>query len=381
MIEIIVGRLGGGKTCNAVARLVKYLAQGGIVVTNISLNWEAVCAYCRKRWGSVLDEKQLIAIADEDVFHHEIPRGKPGSPTLVCVDEAHLWFDQFGHSEKGRRELMAFLSQSRHVDVDVLLISQSELNMDRSFLRLVQYVWRYRDMQRLKMPVLGIYFPLPYFMAFQYDYDGKTLLDRKWIRKDGDIFRLYNTRELYRTFPLLDSVEANGFRRLSASERWKLGGRKMKAIAILVAMLGLVTWGVSGLVGSKMGGLLFGEAEASEEDSALTRAVLPPSPPAVTNEGPRGPILRAIIWEDRFPVRIGLAASEASRCEWFVLGAETAWGRLLHCQEGYTVFADGGDTNVWSDRGDRAGRKWMPPRPAPRAADVAFLQGRGPYVP
>lgn len=211
MIELFEGRLGGGKTYNAVVRMVAHVARGGTICTNVEIIWPAIVEYIATRWGTVAEADQCIKLADEDIFlfHRHTPSGTAELPVLVVVDEAHLHFNARDHgiTDKKFRETLTFLTQSRKVHTDIIFISQSILNMDRQFGRLVQYIWRFRDLSKWKIPGLGIPYPLKQILCVQYDYDGRTMLNRAFIIKDTRIFGLYNTNSLIRPFVRLEDVK------------------------------------------------------------------------------------------------------------------------------------------------------------------------------
>ncbi len=211
MIELFEGRLGGGKTYNAVVRMVAHLARGGTICTNVEIIWPAIQEYVAKRWGLMVEDDQCIRLEDEQIFtfHRYTPSGTADLPVLVVVDEAHLHFNARDHGTTDRkfRETLTFLTQSRKVNTDVIFISQSILNMDRQFGRLVQYIWRFRDLSKWKIPGLGISYPFPQILCVQYDYDGRTMLNRSFANKDVRIFGLYNTNSLIRPFVRLEDVK------------------------------------------------------------------------------------------------------------------------------------------------------------------------------
>jgi hypothetical protein len=129
----------------------------------------------------------------------------------VVIDEAHLTFNarDFAQTDKLYRETLTFLTQSRKVNTDVIFIAQSVLNMDKQFMRLVQFIWRFRDLAKWKIPGLGINYPFKQILAVQFDYDGKTILQRSFVNKDKRIFGLYNTNSLIREFPRLEATNTN----------------------------------------------------------------------------------------------------------------------------------------------------------------------------
>lgn len=205
MIEVFEGRLGGGKTYHAVKRMVKYLASGGCVCSNISLNMENVKSYLKERYSWEYQKGQYIYLEDDHInqFYKYTPAGSVDCPSLVIIDEAHIWLNARDWANV-LREMLIFLTQSRKCFTDIIFISQSALNLDKQIMRLVQYIWRFRDLKKLKITELGIGWPLNQFLVAQYDYDGKTLLEKRFELKDKNIYQLYNTNELLRKFPRLE---------------------------------------------------------------------------------------------------------------------------------------------------------------------------------
>jgi hypothetical protein len=210
MIELYEGRLGGGKTYSATVRMVDHVRRGGVVCTNVEIKWDAVKDYIAKQFGLVAEDEQFIPLTDDEIglFHRHTPSGTPELPVLVVIDEAHLTFNarDFAQTDKLYRETLTFLTQSRKVNTDVIFIAQSVLNMDKQFMRLVQFIWRFRDLGKWKIPGLGIKYPFKQLLAVQFDYDGKTILQRSFVNKDKRIFGLYNTNSLIRQFPRLQAT-------------------------------------------------------------------------------------------------------------------------------------------------------------------------------
>jgi zona occludens toxin (predicted ATPase) len=210
MIELYEGRLGAGKTYHAVVRAVDHWKQGLVVCSNVEFRWENVKAYCLRKFEVHLVDEQYIALSDEQIglFHQYTPSGTKAGVVLVIVDEAHLVFNSrdWANTHKNFKETLTFLTQSRKVATDVIFIAQSVANMDKQFMRLVQYIWRFRDLSKWRIPVLMIRYPFQTLLAVQYDYDGKTILKKNFHPKDTDIFTLYNTDSLLREFPRLSGV-------------------------------------------------------------------------------------------------------------------------------------------------------------------------------
>lgn len=251
MIEIFEGRLGGGKTYSAVARALVHLSRGGHVYTNVDLNLEGCRAYCAKYYKVEIEDSQVTFFAIEEIetVHLRLRSGTRDCPVLVILDEAQLWFNSRDWN-KTNRDFLTFLTQSRKVSVDFIFISQSMLNIDKQFMRLVQYIWKFKDMQRLKLPVFGIMWPFPQIFAGQYDYDGKTLLFGEWIWKNKDVFAAYNTNALLKPIQFAGgTIEKRELKRAERQKKrlpisiQKVDVKQFKAIVYFagVMLLWLVT--------------------------------------------------------------------------------------------------------------------------------------------
>lgn len=252
MIEVFEGRLGGGKSYTATVRAVDVLRRGGVVATNVELVWLEIVAYVTCVWGLALEEDQLILLSEDQIaqFHKHTPSGTSEMPVLIIVDEAQLYFNARDWNQADR-ELLAFLTQSRKVDTDIIFISQSAFNIDKQFMRLVQYIWRFRDLEKWKIPGLGVDYATlvrvltlgllngRQILACQFDYDGKTLLQREFVNKDKRIFKLYNTKSLLRTFPRLEGVKTK--RDLKKVERKNKMAKFLIPVALIVGVLAVIS--------------------------------------------------------------------------------------------------------------------------------------------
>lgn len=218
--EIFEGRLGGGKTYTSTLRIIDRLRKGGIVATNVQLNRQAIQELIQNRYGVIPDlDKQLFMLTEEEIcdFYKHIPLGSgDGENPLIVMDEFHLWFNSrdYGQTHKAHRPTLTFITQARKLHVDLLLISQSALNVDKQFIRQLHGIWRFRDMSKFIIPGLGIRLPFvgSYILGARFDQDGKTLVDRHWIKKDPAVFKCYETTALLRP---IENLSGNVVKNLS----------------------------------------------------------------------------------------------------------------------------------------------------------------------
>jgi hypothetical protein len=192
MIEIFQGRIGGGKTYNAVLRMARHMSKGGHVFTNIEVNWDGFVILCEKSFGFTPKSEQFHILTTEEIpsVHKFIGSGSSDCPALVVVDEAQLFYNSRDW-QKQDRGLLTFLTQSRKVSVDMIFITQAATNIDKQFRVLCQYVWAFKDMKRFLD-----WLPFDFIMCLQFDIDARTLLKWYLIRKSKLVFNAYNTNAL-----------------------------------------------------------------------------------------------------------------------------------------------------------------------------------------
>lgn len=215
MIAIYEGKIGGGKTYLAVCRILAHLAKGGTVFTNVELKLEGVRAYLAKHHGLELDPEAIRFLNEEESWDfHKYLKAGTGLNTLCVIDEAHLWFNARDHAVTAatKRELITFLSQSRKLKVDVVLIVQAAENLDAQFRRLAQEIWRMKDLQRFRVPLVNIAYPWPHTLAFRLDNGNFQVMEKKLLKRSQDIFDAYNTNALLR--PVEFAGEVQGVREL-----------------------------------------------------------------------------------------------------------------------------------------------------------------------
>ena len=245
MIEIFEGRLGGGKTYSATFRAEQHFARGGHLYTNIELKAEEWPPFMEQQGYVGFSPEQIHLIKSEDIarFYEVTPIGEKDCPTLVIVDEAHIWLDQRAFNKRELDQLFFFLTQSRKQNTDVIFISQNRKNLDARIGRLVQYVWTFRDMRRWRLPVFYVKWPFPHLVQSCWDYDGKTLLLKKWLVWDERRYKLYNTDAM-----LSDVARATGLprREITRINPLTLFWRKHMRLLILLVpiMIGFGVWKV-----------------------------------------------------------------------------------------------------------------------------------------
>lgn len=214
MIEVFEGTLGGGKTYNSVRRMARVVSKGGYVFTNVEIQWEGFSEYVRQIYRVNPLPEQVIQIPRDGIedFHKYLKSGTDDLPVLAVLDEIDLWFNARDHAaaDKFHRKLFEFLKLSRKAKVDIIFIAQARENINRQFVRLVEFVWQFRDMRNLKVPILGNWigwFLKGYIAEICYNPRVKGgAVESRWVKKDKRIFAAYNTNAIICSAELPDSV-------------------------------------------------------------------------------------------------------------------------------------------------------------------------------
>ena len=212
-IEVYEGLLGGGKTYSVVLRLFKAVVDGRTIITNIGIKWENWKKEARERYGVELEDDQYIKLTPENVgsFDKFVKRGTRQTPVIMALDEIHLFFNarDWNHTNKNCRNILELLTQARKINLHLILITQSRHNLDKQFVRMVQYFWRCKDMQKWDIPIgpLKLRYPLPQiFQGCVQAENEKVFVRKKFIPKEKWVFSLYETCDLAKNLDIGDDV-------------------------------------------------------------------------------------------------------------------------------------------------------------------------------
>lgn len=197
MIEVAQGSPGSGKSAVAVARAILHIKKGGVVAANFALvdGWAVEVA--KRHWlvtllrllfmGSWADDVQdklaqsmykrfyvvnsveailKIRPVAEAVGLYEDKGGYSEGSGLLLLDECQLVFN----SRKWDKNFqwIEFFTQHRKLGWNVILIAHSIEMIDSQIRPLAEYESRFRNLQKVKVPVLGLPFsPYPLFLVIK----------------------------------------------------------------------------------------------------------------------------------------------------------------------------------------------------------------------
>ena len=275
MIHIWTGLIGGGKTYTAVDSMLKYVASGGVCVTNIDLHFEPWsctypiylkrfsgyyrglarsycknCTHTKRGCGAVnalgvrevlrryysweLQDGQLIYLDNEQLKSDNlvdlIPRGDSDLPVQIWLDEAGDFFDT-QDSRTADTTFLSLLKHSRHLNVDFYFIIQEYSELNKRIRNQCHYVWKSLNISEFEIPGLGrILSNLPFlgknirlfkYSRMNYDTYCPKPVFACWIFKRIQIFSCYETEALHTDFFRNMQQIKNNFKKIGKIKKKK----------------------------------------------------------------------------------------------------------------------------------------------------------------
>lgn len=184
-MDIFQGTPGSGKSASVIVDLLEWLRAGGVVAANFRLvpDWAMILA--SKNWRvrcGLLDQSEVAhdlwrrymvvgsAPSLWSVSSTLIPRCKPpishryeGRGRLY-LDEAQLYFNSRDWNKN--TDFIHFFSQHRKLKWDVILVAHSSAMIDKQIRFFCDYETRFRNLQKVKIPILQIpASPFPVFLG------------------------------------------------------------------------------------------------------------------------------------------------------------------------------------------------------------------------
>lgn len=160
MISVISGKVGGGKTLLALTLILRDLAKGQGVATNIALNPDAVNKHLKKRFGFHHFSSRQITYLDlnDDIdFRDRTQKGTLSHPFNIYLDEAHIFFNS-KDSEKLKKSffpLLCYITQSRKLHQNIFFITQAPETLVNQFRLQAEEGYKCIDLRKKSFPIVG----------------------------------------------------------------------------------------------------------------------------------------------------------------------------------------------------------------------------------
>lgn len=215
MIFVVTGKIGAGKTLFGCHRAMQVFGYGGFVMSNIVFLEDGCTEYLGYR-GRSFDfgsQYQYHDFEEEPNFMLKARKGTKAHPTLVLIDEAHLYYPsgRSQHYDVQFEVLNKFISQSRKFHIDVYLITQDESLLYHRLKTQAEHRYHCIDMRKKSYgwlgtpPGAGLKWVEKDTKSDLVMKEGETQLDKRLFRT-FDTFQKYDkfTRELQDTLPTHD---------------------------------------------------------------------------------------------------------------------------------------------------------------------------------
>jgi len=187
-IQVVQGSLGSGKSLVAVIEAVHQLRSGGVVATNFTFSpgwaWDLAGQDWRVKLGlrNRMEYAQSVHARCFKIGHPESMKqlsGDRGSGLaalcvgklkdsregkgLLILDDCHHFFNS--RTFTANKEYVTFFANARKYGWRTLLITHSIENIDKQIRSYVEIESRFRNLQKFRLPVLGLPLsPIPAFL-------------------------------------------------------------------------------------------------------------------------------------------------------------------------------------------------------------------------
>jgi len=199
-IEIYTGLPGSGKTLQMVAEILEKFVEGGIVATNVKLNWAACKMYCRRR-GWNLQRQQYIYLESEEQLKRPykfLPKGTEHVENLLALDELATLCParQWNKTENDFVQYLIFIRRQFH---RVIMATQRISMIDKQFRLMYQFRTNFNNLSRaLRVPILG-QFPWQVLIRIVYDQTDERVSVTPYI-VNKEVAGCYNTVQEHASF-------------------------------------------------------------------------------------------------------------------------------------------------------------------------------------
>lgn len=204
MIEMYTGTIGSGKSYHALEDVIDWLRKGKYVIANFPLKFadNHITNGMADRY-LFIDDKLLMGKNGMRMLYkisHDYNFYGKESECLVVIDEAGEYFPQNEATNQIQKDWKLFMTQSRKLGYDFILITQDEQAINRTIRKCVEYEVIHR--------VANNVFPfkyLPFTVFMRVRYWNKRPKQR--LGSDSTVFvkRLSDMYDTHRLFADIDT--------------------------------------------------------------------------------------------------------------------------------------------------------------------------------
>jgi len=206
-VYVYTGKLGGGKTLCAVARIKEKLQEGCKVATNLDLNLVHM-------FGLNARDLDVIRLPDKPKIHdlHLIGYGNKtydeSRNGLLVLDECGTWFNSRNWNDKDRKPVNDWFLHARKLGWDVIIIIQDIKLLDSQARdAIAEHTAFCRRLDRVQVPLIGPLFkaitglrltgPKLHVARVVYGTAKDDLVADRHVYKGTALYQAYNTKQLF----------------------------------------------------------------------------------------------------------------------------------------------------------------------------------------
>lgn len=195
MIYLVEGATGGGKTYYTVENYVLTAIENKRkIITNLALNVDKICEkydYPKElielRLGTDENNQYATSFQNLEDFQDDW-QNEDGEKALYIIDEAHHCLGK-DRNDAELKKIAHFFSVSRHVGVDIVLITQGSQNIKKDLLVNITSYHHCRNNEAIGMSNSFTVTTSPF-----KNYRGQKIVDQKFYKQE--IFDLYKSFSL-----------------------------------------------------------------------------------------------------------------------------------------------------------------------------------------
>ena len=148
-ISLYSGTPGSYKSFHAVKESLEWLRRGKNLITNFPLNYKNKL---RRPIKGVYECVNNIDLTVDYLINFACEHHHPGlnAQTLLVVDEASIKFNSRDFNMKDRMGWINFFANHRHFNYDVILVTQSDIMIDKQIRQLIEHEYKHRAITNFK---------------------------------------------------------------------------------------------------------------------------------------------------------------------------------------------------------------------------------------
>ena len=206
-VYIYTGKLGGGKSLCAVARIRETLEKGLPVATNLDI-------YLTPMFGKHTKKPRVIRVPDKPSIDDLKLIGEGNSTYdeskngLLVLDECGTWFNSRNWNDKSRKAVNDWFLHARKLGWDVILIIQNVSILDSQARdAIAEHTAFCRRLDRVQVPIIGSLFkavtgyrlsgPKVHIARVVYGTSETDLLADRHVYKGTSLYRCYDTKQQF----------------------------------------------------------------------------------------------------------------------------------------------------------------------------------------